>query len=76
MQQHDAEKLSDLKHKALLVMQVLALDNLQANLEKSQMLLKKTVSPGLIEEAIDKGEASFDEALEIIEERLRQYPQQ
>jgi CheY-like chemotaxis protein len=68
----DAEKLSDLKHKATIVMHVLALHDLQATLEKCQHHLKEKAPHHVLEQDLTEGETCFDKALTTLQERLKQ----
>lgn len=67
----DAEKLSDMKHKAIIVMHVLALNDLQATLEKCQRYLEEKAPHNVLEQAFAEGETSFDQALTTLQERLK-----
>lgn len=67
----DAEKLSDMKHKAILMMHVLALKDLETTLEKCQRLLKEKASHCVLEQALAEGEACFDQALATLQERMK-----
>ena len=68
----DAKKLSDTKHQAIIVMHVLALNDLQTILEKCQRHLKEKAPHHVLERDLAEGETCFDQALTTLQERLKQ----
>lgn len=69
MQDRDAEKLGNLKHKMNVLLILMELEDLRAAMEKGQRLLEENAPQNKIKRAIKEGESFFDKTADAIKKR-------